>query len=261
MLKTLIAEDEISELEWLSRYLLENHGDDVEIIATCTNGKDAVEIGLEKKPDLALLDIKMPAKTGLEVASILKEQDHHINIVFLTAYNDFEYARSALKIGASDYLLKPYDPSEIDAMIKGLLPKIKGDLNSELRKIVAHIDNTTTPASQKPVVRLALHYIETRYMEKISLELLSDDIGFSTSYVSKSLMKYLDKNFNTLLLETRCNAALKLMAEERLTVNEVAYKVGFSDPNYFGKCFKSYFGESPKAYSNRLMGKAHVTEV
>lgn len=256
MIKVLLAEDEISELEWFSSFLEEAYGEYVEIVACCSNGKDALEKGLALKPDAAFLDIQMPLMTGIDVAKALKENDRYINIVFLTAHSNFEYAKQAVKLGAIDYLLKPYDPKEIRVLMERLLLEIGANLDSELKKIVTRMNNTSSNSTDNPVVRLAMGYIEKHYMEKISLEILSDDIGFSSSYVSKCLVKHLEKNFNTILLETRCKAAVKLLAEDRLTVNEVAYMVGFSDPNYFGKCFKSNMGESPKAYSNMLMGKA-----
>lgn len=115
--------------------------------------------------------------------------------------------------------------------------------------------NATPSENQNPVVRLALEYIEDHYSDKISLEILSSDIGFSTGYVSKCLIKYVGKNFNTILLEKRCYKALDLLREDRLTVNEISDKVGFTDPGYFTKCFKALFGTSPKRYSNILMGK------
>ena len=151
--------------------------------------------------------------------------------------------------------MKPYDSKEIDFLIDKLIPTMDTNLKSNLRQIVNHMNNASTKSSENPVVRLAIEYINDHYSEKISLELLADSIGFSSSYVSKCLIKHLGKNFNTILLETRCNIALQLLTKDRLTVNEVAYKTEFSDPNYFTKCFKSYFGDTPKNYSNTLMGK------
>lgn len=257
MLRVLIAEDEMSELDWLTNHIDTYYGDRLEVVASVSNGKDALEKGLEINPDVAFLDIQMPVKTGLEVAKELKKHDRHISIVFLTAHSNFEYAKEALKIGDVDYLLKPYDIKEIRVLVDRLIPKINEDMGEEIKKIVNHMSTSSSKATENPVVRLAMNYIQKHYHEKISLEMLSEDIGFSSSYVSKCLVKHLNKNFNTILLETRCKEAVKLLSVDRLTVNEIAYKVGFSDPNYFGKCFKSYFGDSPKAYSNKLMGKTN----
>ena len=255
MLKLLIAEDEIKELEWLSTYIKEHHSERLTVVGECTDGVTALKRAQETKPDIVFLDIQMPLMNGIDVAKTLKQQDKFVNIVFLTAFSTFEYAHEALKIGALDYLLKPYDPKEIDILIDKLIPTMNNNLQSDLRQIVTHMNNASTKSSDNPVVRLAIEYIEDHYSEKISLEMLSESIGFSSSYVSKCLNKHLGKNFNSLLLETRCKVAVKLLTEDRLTVNEVAYRVGFSDPNYFTKCFKSYFGDTPKNYSNTLMGK------
>lgn len=254
MAKILIAEDEKDEREWLCKYIREHHRE-LEIVAECSNGKDALESSISLSPDILFLDIEMPLMTGLEVADKLATEDKQQYFVFLTAHSKFDYAQKAVKVGAFDYLLKPYSPTEIDTLIHRLLATMEKTYDDKLDDLITHMANATPSENQNPVVRLALEYIEDHYSDKISLEILSSDIGFSTGYVSKCLIKYVGKNFNTILLEKRCYKALDLLREDRLTVNEISDKVGFTDPGYFTKCFKALFGTSPKRYSNILMGK------
>ena len=78
------------------------------LIGAAENGVDAKE-GIERlRPDIAILDINMPGMTGLETAEALREECRPL-LIFLTAYDEFSYAHTALKIGAFDYLLKPLD--------------------------------------------------------------------------------------------------------------------------------------------------------
>lgn len=252
MLNMLIADDEINELIWLKKYIEGVYANKIYVIGTCDNGLAAIKKANEENLDIALLDIQMPLCSGIEVAKVLKAQNDKINIVFITAHSNFEYAQSAIRLGAFDYLVKPFEAKELNGILNRILEKRNLD-SGDIETIISRYKNSI-PSSKNPIVRLSLDYLNSHYSEKISLEKMSSDIGFSSSYVSKSLIKHLGKNFNTLLLEIRCSKAITLLTEKRMTIAEIAYKVGFSDPNYFGKCFKMYVGQSPKLYSNMLMG-------
>lgn len=77
------------------------------------NGLAAYQMIMELKPDIALLDIKMPGLSGLDVAKKLKEEGMDCLIVLITAYDEFAFAREGLKLGVFDYLLKPVSEDEL----------------------------------------------------------------------------------------------------------------------------------------------------
>lgn len=107
MYKLIIAEDEINERKAIKSLLNEFYSGKIEIVAETNNGKDAVIIADEKKPDMVLLDIHMPLLSGLEAAKKIKCIAPDTEIVILTAFNYFDYAQESVNIGISDYLLKP----------------------------------------------------------------------------------------------------------------------------------------------------------
>lgn len=80
--------------------------DGIEVVGTGNNGKEALALYRELKPDVLLMDIRMDGMTGIEVAEILLEQDPGAKILFLTTFSDDEYIVKSLKIGAKGYLLK-----------------------------------------------------------------------------------------------------------------------------------------------------------
>ena len=83
-----------------------------EVVGEASNGVEGLELAKELKPDLVISDIKMPKKTGIEMAEELIEKYPDTKVIFLTAYDDFEYARAAIRIGVSDYLLKPFEDGD-----------------------------------------------------------------------------------------------------------------------------------------------------
>jgi two-component system, response regulator YesN len=123
MIKLLIVDDEHIEREGM-RVILQKAFPDL-IIEQARNGKVAVEMTDEFQPDLILMDIMMPGMNGLEAIERITADHQLIKFVMVTAYDMFDYARTALKLGVKDYLLKPSKPSEIVETVGKLLKEIE----------------------------------------------------------------------------------------------------------------------------------------
>ncbi len=118
MLKMLIVEDERWEREGLAIFLdWESLG--ISVVETASDGIEGMDKALEMKPDIIITDIQMPGRSGIEMAKLIMEQLRDVRIVVLTGYDDFEYAREALRFGAVDYVLKPVGEEEmLSTMLK-----------------------------------------------------------------------------------------------------------------------------------------------
>ena len=106
---------------------------DIEVIATGSNGNDALKICEEKNPELLLMDIRMPECNGVEATKKIKKSFSDIKILILTTFNDTEYIQKALQYGASGYLLKDSSP---DVIYDGIKAAISGNIviNPEVAK-------------------------------------------------------------------------------------------------------------------------------
>lgn len=111
MIKVLLADDQDILVEGLK--LILGKEEDIQICGTCNNGKKAYDLCKWNKPDIILMDIKMPELNGVEATKIIKRDFADIKIIVLTTFNDDEYIYEALKNGASGYLLKDSSPAEI----------------------------------------------------------------------------------------------------------------------------------------------------
>jgi two-component system LytT family response regulator len=105
-IRAILVDDEDLARQILREYLSQE--EDVEIIAECNNGFDAVKAIAEWKPDLAFLDVQMPKLDGFEVLELV---DSNLAVVFVTAYD--QYAMKAFDAAAVDYLLKPFDANRL----------------------------------------------------------------------------------------------------------------------------------------------------
>lgn len=125
-LRTIVVDDEPLALDLLKHYL--DRHEELEVIASCKNGREAIEKCFELQPDLLFLDIQMPGLTGFDVVSKL-QSDMMPLVVFITAYD--QYALEAFDVHAVDYLLKPIDEMKLTRSISRCIER----LNSEDRDI------------------------------------------------------------------------------------------------------------------------------
>lgn len=89
------------------------------------NGVDILNLLKTERPDIVLLDIKMPKMNGIETAQYIYENHPSVKVIILSGYNEFEYARSTMKCGVSDYLLKPVNPDDLCLALKDCIRKIE----------------------------------------------------------------------------------------------------------------------------------------
>lgn len=118
-LSCIIVEDEIPSAQELE-YIISSY-DDIEIHGIATNGDEGMKLVKSKKPNAVFLDINMPLKNGIELAKEVKNIDSSIDIIFITAYE--EYAVEAFKLYALDYILKPFNEKRIDVTVNRLRKK------------------------------------------------------------------------------------------------------------------------------------------
>jgi two-component system, LytTR family, response regulator len=139
-IRAILVDDEDLARQILREYLTQE--EDVEIIAECNNGFDAVKAIAEWKPDLVFLDVQMPKLDGFEVLELV---DSNLAVVFVTAYD--QYAMKAFDAAAVDYLLKPFDANRL----RTALGKARRRLGERMPGLhPAELKQTARPPGQWP---------------------------------------------------------------------------------------------------------------
>lgn len=125
MTKILIAEDE-NDIRELITFTLQYAG--YEVVAT-VNGAKVLEMVPEEKPDLILMDVRMPRMTGYEACVELKKSEatRHIPVVFLSAKGQEKEIQTGLEAGAIDYILKPFSPNQLTRRLEEILARISSE--------------------------------------------------------------------------------------------------------------------------------------
>ena len=232
----LIADDENLELKVLEKTVKKHFVDELEIFAS-SNGRKASQICDEVKPDIALLDIEMPGMNGIELAKYIKEKYAECIIIFITAYDRFDYAIEAMHIKAFDYLLKPWKEERLCELINTAIENVRSMQKTDS---IVH--------SQKDVIK---DYIDRNYKKDISAKDVAGILGYSDVYFSKVFKQLFDDNFINYLTKIRIDRAKVLLKDISFNIKEVGKSVGYADSNYFTKVFKRSIGISPSEYRSK----------
>lgn len=117
MIRIMVADDEMLERAVLCKILKKNLESRC-VVFQAENGREALDVYEEQKIQIAVLDIEMPGINGIEVAEQIRRKDKECCIIFLTAFDEFAYAKKAITVRALDYLLKPYEEQELMLVVE-----------------------------------------------------------------------------------------------------------------------------------------------
>lgn len=257
MYRILVADDEPIERSVVSKKIQVFFPEQFEIILA-ENGREAIQLYRERKCQIALLDIEMPGMNGLDAAALIREVDPKACIIFLTAFDEFDYAKKAISLRALDYLLKPSDDIELVTILEEAIRIV--DKNEKQIDFVENIeqhycddlDMETGNVRVKAVAEKILTYIDANYSKDISMQDAAKEMGYADAYFCKIFKESFDKSFMLYLAEYRIQKAKELLADSAVNIKDVGSSVGYRDSNYFTKVFKRIEGLTPTEYRSQL---------
>lgn len=155
MKRILIAEDEFIERMVLKKMLEKKFGNHCEVLEA-ENGTRALEIFRSTNIHIVILDIEMPGIKGIQVAEIMRKEKQGFCIIFLTAYDKFEYAKKAIAVRAMDYLLKPYSERELISVVDEAI-----HLTEKYEKVHTEAEDESNIEAEEPDLSLMEDYSQT----------------------------------------------------------------------------------------------------
>lgn len=249
MYKVVVIEDEeivrhgiIQSINWGSVNCM--------VIGDAENGEKGIELIRKVEPDLVISDISMPGMNGIEMMEKLYSENITPKVIFLTAFDDFDYARQALRIRACDYILKPFKDGEMEEAILKALSTFESESSGE--KTADGHELKLKKGDKSKYLSDAIDYIDKNYSNpELSIEMVAESIGISSGHLSRLFRKESEYTMMTYLVNRRMRAAKDLLKDYSHKVYEVAERVGYRDITYFSATFKKYVGVSPSEYQDR----------
>lgn len=206
------------------------------------NAEEGMRLIYQERPELIITDMKMPVMDGTALLTRLDEEQIKSKVIVISGYSDFKYTRLAIQSKVIDYILKPIDPQDLNNSIAAAMTEIEKEFSA------SGIIREDSAATGNPLINEVLHYIGKHYMEDLSLSSLADTFFLSKEHLSRLFKRETGTNLFSYIMELKLNDAKELLSSTEMTLEEIAFKLGFSNGNYFSKVFKKNTGQSPREY-------------
>lgn len=260
MYKILVAEAAPMERRALCRLLQRQLAGEAKLLEA-QNGREALALALTEQPRLAILNIEMPGMNGLEVARQIRRERLNCIILFVTACDNFDYARQAISVQALDYLLKPYEEQALLMSVEAAM-----QLSHRLARNRLYLDFFRRESDAPPVsagertdrerlrsVRQSIEaHIAQNYADDLSLQSISQALNYSEAYFCKLFKQCFRVNFSAYLNDYRIAKAKELLDHTDMGVKAVSLACGYADSGYFARVFKRQTGMTPSDYRMKV---------
>lgn len=248
MYQVFLADDEPWVLLGL-RNLIDWSAEGFVICGEATDGQKAWDRICRLEPDLILSDIQMPGLTGIELIEKIRENGMTTEVMFISGYSEFEYARAGMRLGCVEYLLKPIYSEDLLAALHKVRERLKKQAGADEEA------KDTAPqhayVSERRMAEQMLQYMQEHYSE-LTQQQLAQQFCMSPSAASQMIKKYTGKNYSAHLLDIRIQKAQELLQTTDESIAQIAERVGYNDYFYFVKVFKKATGISPSVYRKEI---------
>ena len=215
------------------------------------NGDIGIELASKFLPDLIVSDVMMPGIDGFELCAKVKSdlKTSHIPVVLLTALSSVDQTITGLEAGADAYISKPFDPLHLEISIRNLIQsremlkeKFSKGLSMDPKEV------TKTPADQK-FLEKAIKAVEVSMNDsEFGIDSYCEKMNVSQAQLYRKLKALTGLSINEFVRNLRLKRGAELLLKGELNINEVAFEVGFNDPNYFSKCFLKQYSQTPSDF-------------
>ena len=247
-IKVIAIDDDRPARDMLTGFInWQAHG--CELVDVLSNARLAIQHIQANQPDIVLSDIRMPEMDGLELARWLKENAPSVNVIMMSAYADFEYARKAITNGVKHYLLKPIDENELFEIIEAISLGIT-------RQNIVQCEAETCKGDFSPNKFIA--YVNSNFSSPLSLDDLAETFYCSSSQVSRIFMRETGMTFHDYVQHARLKKACELLKQTSDKVTEISRRVGYVSEKHFIRVFKKCFSITPLVYRKRYLEETRM---
>lgn len=220
-------------------------------VLSAENGIEALEIVRNNEIDLVISDVMMPEMDGLTLCKLLKNDiaTSHINVLLLTAKNSTEDRIECYNAGADSYIAKPFELAVLEARTKNLISKRKQKTDSFQRNQEINISSMEYGSIDELFLNQCVLKVEGKLADDTyDFDQFALDMATSKSTLHRKLKSLTGLSPGEFIRNIRLKHAALMLTNNTGNISEVAFAVGFNDPKYFSRCFKTEFGVTPREY-------------
>ncbi|WMN06926.1 two-component regulator propeller domain-containing protein [Marivirga arenosa] len=216
-------------------------------VIVAENGKKGYDLAVSKLPDIIITDVIMPKMNGLELCKNVKAniKISHIPILMLSAKAMVSHKVEGLDAGADIYLSKPFDMNILLSSLAQLIKSRQLIFNNLYTGVIKEGTQNTTSVDLKFIQKILLVINDNISKPELNVDFLASKIFLSRSQLYRKIKALTGVSVNEFIRNVRLERAKHLINSGDDNINEICYKVGFTSPSYFTKCFKLKFGHLP----------------
>ena len=250
----MIADDE-PKIRAGIKALVEGFDLNMTVCTEARNGIEALQKIEESSPDIVLLDICMPRLNGVQFLKMLREKNQNCMVIIISGFDDFEYAKEAIEYGVGAYLLKPLVEKELYDALNSAEKKLrKREAEEDFLQIMNYEKGGVGEANQGAMVHKARKYMCEHFSKpELDLTHLAKELNSNPAYISRMMKREMGMPFKDFLIKLRIASAVELMKDKRLSIAEIAERVGYGSQHYFSAAFKNIKQVSPSEYRKELL--------
>lgn len=244
----MIVEDNHEFIDFLYQSLSDEYN-----VLRAPNGEEAIAMLDDLSVDIVISDVMMDRMDGLELCRRIKTtlQYSHIPVILLTAKSMVEDEIQGFKVGADDYITKPFNLSVLKLRIQTILRSREQYCQNFKNKAEINPSEITITSLDEQFIAKALSIVEENMSNTdFSVEDLSAALSIHRAHLYRKLSGITGKTPIEFIRLIRLKRAKQYLEKSQMYISEIAYAVGFNSPKLFAKYFKEEFGMSPRDYQN-----------
>lgn len=244
------------------RTLIRSHFSPKFQVYEASDGREGWKVALQVVPDVIVSDVLMPDVDGYEFCKKVKkdERTSHIPVLLLTALHSRDHEMKGLSSGADDYITKPFDLAILQTKIENML-SIRDSLKQKYSgEITLQPRNIVISSPDEKFLHKAVEVVENNIADsELDIERFAQEVGVSRMQLYRKLHALTDMTVKEFIRSIRLKRATQLLMQEKMTVSEIAYAVGFKDLSHFRKCFRQAYGMSATEYKSKNQTADHLS--
>lgn len=241
----LIVEDELLEQDFLKSVILDELLPE-DTLYTCESGVEAIEMARQYRPDIIVMDVRIPELDGISAIGEIRKFLPNACISVLSAYSDFSYAQKAVSFRVFEYMLKPIKPTDFKQVFCRMLDEIKKSSAPVQEK--SEIKTQEPKTERQYFIEEALKYIKEHFKERLTLESVASKVFVNPKYFSHVFKRDMGVSFTEYVIGLKIEYACRLLETTNYHAYRISIECGFSDPSYFNRVFCAQMNMTPQNY-------------
>lgn len=231
-------------------------------IVECSSGTEAFDQMMHLVPDLLICDASLPQMDGMELCHRVRRnvRINHIPVIMLSALSTEDVRVKSLEVGVDAFMAKPFNMKVLRCTVQNLVQS-RERLRNAYSGQQMPTDQVVTPESKSPDERLMERIMKVVNQNlnnpELTSEMIASEVGISRVHLYRKLKELTNQSSRNFIRNIRLAKAAELLAQKKVSVSEVADKVGFPNSSNFATAFKELYGMTPTAYMSEHLQREH----